>query len=71
MFKLLFLPVKLVRFGMRLAGVKGLFWLAVGVGIGLLVAPERGADLRARLQARLAEARGGGDAMPADADLTL
>jgi osmotically-inducible protein OsmY len=46
----------------RLLGYRRLLLIAVGVGIGLLVAPMTGAELRAKLQA-LAEQRrtGGGD----------
>jgi hypothetical protein len=70
MLKLLFMPLKLIRFGYALAGVKGVFWLALGVGIGLLIAPQTGAELRARLRAQLA-ARAGSDVYPDDIDLTL
>ena len=70
MFKIMFLPFKLARTFVRLAGVKGALLLAIGVAIGLLVAPQTGAELRARLQAKLA-ARGGTDGVPADIDLSL
>jgi len=58
-FTLLFLPFKLAIGLLKLSGVKGLVWLALGVGIGLLVAPQRGAQLRAQLQSRLDEVRAG------------
>jgi len=45
----------------RLVGYRRLFVLAVGVGIGLLVAPVPGRDLRAAIRRRL-EARGVTDA---------
>ena len=71
MFKLLFLPIKLIRFGVKLAGVRNSLPLLVGIGIGLLVAPQTGAELRARLQARL-DARGTQrDLVPEDVDLSL
>lgn len=59
MFKLLFLPVRLLIGFLKLSGVKGALFLAIGVGVGLLIAPQRGEQLRAQLQARLAEARAG------------
>jgi hypothetical protein len=68
MFKLLFLPVKVVRLITKLAGVKGSLLLVVGIGIGLLVAPQTGKQLRAKLQAKLA---GVADPLPADQDLSL
>ena len=51
-------------------GVRGSLLLLVGVGIGLLVAPQRGAQLRAQLLARMREARPGAG-LPSDADLSL
>jgi len=73
-FKILFFPVRLVLGFLKLSGVKGGLLLAIGVGIGLLVAPHRGAVMRARLRARIADARSGGmssaDLMP-DEDLVL
>ena len=72
MFKIIFFPVRLLVGFLKLSGVKGGLLLAIGVGIGLLVAPQRGAVMRARLRARIADARSGGlspaDLMP-DADL--
>lgn len=60
MIKLIFLPIKVTRTFVRLAGVRGALLLAIGVGIGLLVAPTSGARLRAKLQARLSERNAGG-----------
>ncbi len=57
MFKLLFLPIRLAFGFLKMSGLKGLLLLGLGVVIGLLVAPKRGAQLRADLQARLADAR--------------
>lgn len=70
MFKLLFLPIRLVVCLLKLSGVKGVLLLVLGVAIGLLVAPKRGAQLRAELQARLAEARSGAG-VPVDRDLSI
>ena len=70
MFKLLFMPFRLVIGFFKLSGVRGSLLLLVGVGIGLLVAPQRGAQLRAQLLARMREARPGAG-LPSDADLSL
>jgi hypothetical protein len=71
-FKLLFLPFRIVRLLLRITGVKGGILLAIGVGVGLLIAPRKGAELRADLQARIAERTGGGaDRVPADVDASL
>ncbi len=55
MIKTIFLPIKVARTFVRLAGVRGVLLFAVGIGIGLLIAPTSGARLRAKLQARLNE----------------
>lgn len=70
MFKLLLLPFKLVIGFLKLAGVRGGLLLAVGVAIGLLIAPERGAVLRARLAQKLRESNAT-SGLPADEDLSL
>lgn len=70
MFKLLFMPFRLAIGFLKLSGVRGSLLLLVGVGIGLLVAPQRGAQLRAQLLARMREARPGAG-LPSDADLSL
>ncbi|MGI8757588.1 MAG: YtxH domain-containing protein [Acidimicrobiales bacterium] len=59
MFKLLFLPVRIVFWLLKFSGVKGALLLAIGVGIGMLIAPEAGAELRAKLQQRLEDQRAG------------
>lgn len=59
MFSLLLLPFKILKWFLRLSGVRGGLLLAVGIAIGMLIAPERGAVLRARLKARIAEQRRG------------
>ena len=69
MFTLLFLPFKLLITFLKLSGVKGALLLAIGVGIGILVAPERGEVMRARLQAKINEARTG--VPPIEADLLI
>ena len=69
MFTLLFLPFKLLITFLKISGVKGALLLAIGVGIGLLVAPERGEVMRARLQAKINEARTG--VPPIEADLLI
>ncbi len=62
MFSLILLPFKLAIAFLKLSGFKGLVFLLLGVGVGLLIAPQRGAQLRAQLQARLEEARTAGGA---------
>jgi len=58
-FTLLFLPVKVLRWFLKLSGVRGGLLLAIGIAVGVLVAPERGAVMRARLRARIEELRAG------------
>ncbi|HEY4377991.1 MAG TPA: YtxH domain-containing protein [Acidimicrobiales bacterium] len=70
MFRLIFLPVRLVRLGVRLAGVKGSLLLLVGIGVGLLVAPTTGAQMRARLMERLEGGPVDPERIPAE-DLSL
>jgi hypothetical protein len=70
MYKLLFSPLRLVRFGIRLAGLRNFTLLALGVGVGLLVAPKTGAQFRQELAARLEQRRmtsGGGSPSPSPA----
>lgn len=61
---MLLMPFKFARTFVRIAGIRGVFFLAVGVGIGLLIAPTSGARLRAKLRDRLAAA---GVELPSDA----
>ena len=70
MFKLLFLPIRLTIGFLKLSGVKGTLFLLLGVGVGLLIAPQRGAQLRAQLRSKLEAARSGAG-LPAEADLSL
>ena len=51
--------VKLTHRSVRLLGYKRLFFFAAGVGVGLLLAPGPGTELRAKLQAKLDELKGG------------
>lgn len=71
--RLIFLPAKVgvgstklgVKAGYRtgrLLGYRRIFVFAVGVGVGLLVAPMTGKEARAKLQALLDEWRGSGGA---------
>ena len=53
MLKILLFPFQATRTFVKLAGVRGALLLAVGVAIGLLIAPTSGARLRAKLKARL------------------
>ena len=53
---LITLPLRIVRSVIRFVGLKNTLFTLVGVGIGLLVAPTPGRELRARLAAQL-EAR--------------
>jgi hypothetical protein len=68
MFKALLLPIQAVRLFFKLSGVKGGLLFGLGVLVGLLVAPQTGAELRARLQAGLA-ARTGTAPVPVEGDL--
>jgi hypothetical protein len=61
-FRLLLFPLRLVRTVIRIVGVKNSLFLLIGVGIGLLVAPTTGQDLRARLAAQLESRRLGAGA---------
>jgi osmotically-inducible protein OsmY len=45
----------------RLLGYRRVFVFALGVGVGLLIAPMTGRELRARLQTLLEQQRTGGD----------
>ncbi len=45
----------------RLLGYRRVFVFALGVGVGLLIAPMTGRELRARLQVLLEQQRTGGD----------
>jgi len=60
--KLLTFPFRALYVFFRIAGVKGGALFILGVAVGLLVAPQTGPELRARIQAKLAD-RG---ALPAE-----
>lgn len=57
---MIMLPFKMARTFVRLAGIRGALLLAVGVGIGLLIAPTSGARLRAKLKSKIEAARPAG-----------
>lgn len=57
MFKLLFLPFRLVIGFIKIAGAWGAVLFAVGIVVGMLIAPTSGAHLRAKVKAKVAEAR--------------
>ena len=60
MFTLITLPFKSARIFVRVAGIRGVLLLAVGVAIGMLIAPTSGARLRAKLKAKVEAATAGG-----------
>jgi hypothetical protein len=60
LFRLVFSPLRLSLFLARMFGYSRFFMFLIGVGVGLLVAPTTGAELRARLRERVEAASGGG-----------
>lgn len=60
--RLLFSPVKIVLLIARVMGYNRFVVFLLGVGVGLLVAPTTGAEMRARLQAQLEARMQGGAA---------
>ena len=56
--KVLLFPFRAVVLFFKLSGVKGGLLFGLGVAAGLLIAPQTGAELRAQIAARLAEAAG-------------
>ncbi|HEU5150953.1 MAG TPA: hypothetical protein VFU19_10675 [Iamia sp.] len=62
--RLLFSPVKIVLLIARVMGYNRFVVFLLGVGVGLLVAPTTGAELRARLQAQLAARTQGAPTAP-------
>ncbi len=59
MLKVLLFPFRALILFFKLSGVKGGFLFLLGVAVGLLVAPQTGPELRARIQAKLAARSGG------------
>ena len=57
MFKLIFLPFRMAIGFVKLAGIWGTLLFAVGVAVGMLIAPTSGARLRAKIQAQVSAAR--------------
>ncbi len=57
MFRLLTLPIRLplktARLALRLSGFSNTVMLLLGVGIGLLIAPTTGAEMRRRLREQM------------------
>jgi gas vesicle protein len=48
--------------------VRGGLLFLIGIAVGLLIAPQTGPELRARIQAKLADRAGG---LPAEEDYSL
>lgn len=59
MLKILLFPFRALFLFFKLAGVKGGLLFLIGIAVGLLVAPQTGPELRARVQAKLADRSGG------------
>ena len=59
-------PARATRRSFRIVGFKALVFLVLGLAIGLLLAPESGKQLRARLAALLGQGAGGSDSDLAD-----
>ena len=59
MFKVLLFPFRALILFLKLSGVKGGILFALGIFVGLLIAPQTGPELRARIQAKLADRSGG------------
>ncbi|HWJ61727.1 MAG TPA: YtxH domain-containing protein [Acidimicrobiales bacterium] len=59
MFKVLLFPFRALILFFKLSGVKGGLLFLMGIAVGLLIAPQTGPELRARIQAKLAERSGG------------
>jgi len=57
--KVLLLPFRTTILFFKLAGVKGGLLFLMGIAVGLLIAPQTGPELRARIQAKLADRSGG------------
>lgn len=68
MFKVLLFPFRTIILFFKLSGVKGWFLFLIGIAVGLLIAPQTGPELRARIQAKLGDRAGG---LPADEDFSL
>lgn len=63
--RLVFSPVKVVLLIARVMGYNRFIVFLLGVGVGLLVAPTTGAEMRARLRAEIeARTQGAGPAAP-------
>lgn len=60
LFRVAFLPLKIVLFVARTVGYSRVLVFGLGVVVGLLVAPTTGAELRRRLQAEVEARRAAG-----------
>jgi hypothetical protein len=58
--RLVFSPLRIVLFFARIFGYSRMFFFAVGVVVGLFLAPTTGAELRAKLRERIDAASGTG-----------
>lgn len=54
MLKVLLFPFRALILFFKLSGVKGGMLFLLGLAVGLLIAPQTGPELRARIQAKLA-----------------
>ena len=62
LFRLFFSPLRIALFFARVLGYSRFGLFVIGIGIGLLVAPTTGAELRAKIRERIeASARGGAE----------
>lgn len=68
MFKVLMFPFRAIVVFFKLAGVKGGILFLFGIVFGLLIAPQTGPELRARLQGMLADRS---NDLPAEEDYSL
>jgi hypothetical protein len=57
--KVLLFPFRATLLFFKLAGIKGGLLFLMGIAVGLLIAPQTGPELRARIQAKLADRNGG------------
>jgi hypothetical protein len=58
--RLVFSPLRIALFFARIFGYSRFFMFLLGVGVGLLLAPTTGAELRAKLRERIEAASGAG-----------
>ncbi len=68
MLKVLLFPFRTIIVFFKIAGLRGGLLFLIGIAVGLLIAPQTGPELRARIQAKLADRSGG---LPAEEDFSL